>query len=680
MAESQNNVSRVTRQMLATLALLPQVKDLDIEACATIFKRVLEKTPGYYNISMVALNGKVIASNRPFTDIYLGDRKHFIEAVKKKDFAAGEYIVTRIGQAISAFSFAYPVLNDEGDPIAVLTTVIDLAILINFYDQSFKVEKAFVSATDYRGKRLLYYPMQEATNPVGQPIKASSWEKASQAEEPGIFIGNGSDGVRRIFAFEPVRLAPGSAPYMHMWAGLPEAYILESANNRLIRNMLIMLLVAVISLFISWTLGKNAFLSPINNLIGLTGKFAAGELEARSKLPDRHNEFWILTNAFHNMARSLRTSHGALEEREKITRLILNSTAEAIYGLDRHGRCTFCNQRFLDILGYQSEQELLGCNMHELIHHSTIDRTSHPIEDCKIYEAFKSGKLVYSDSEVLWKADGTCFPADYRSHFMRENGEVVGAVVTFIDITDRKRTEKDRESLIAQLQAKSEEQERFVYTVSHDLKSPLVTIGGFLGLIEQDFAARDEVEFKANIAVIANAAQRMKQLLDELLELSRVGTRENVTGIVDLGSLVQRAIESVSGQINSAGATLHIEPDLPAIVVDEQKFLQVFENLISNAVKFSSSAKDGSIVSIGARQEGETVICHVTDNGIGIDPRYSNKVFGLFDKIDPESEGTGVGLAIVKRIIESHGGKIWIESDGPGYGASFCFSVPAAKI
>ena len=246
------------------------------------------------------------------------------------------------------------------------------------------------------------------------------------------------------------------------------------------------------------------------------------------------------------------------------------------------------------------------------------------------------------------------------------------------DVTERRRAERERELLIGQLQDKTAEMERFVYTVSHDLKSPLVTVSGFAELLKEDFVARDEERFQSSLSRISQAAQRMRQLLDDLLEFLRIGLKRHPPELVNLGPLVEAAIKNVSGRLHDVNAIIEVSPELPDVQVDPHGFLQVFENLIDNAAKFSSGATGGAHIRVGVREDAGGLVCYVKDNGVGIEQCYAGKVFELFEKLDPHSNGTGVGLAIVKRIVEIHQGRIWIESDGPGQGATFCFTVPMA--
>jgi signal transduction histidine kinase len=243
------------------------------------------------------------------------------------------------------------------------------------------------------------------------------------------------------------------------------------------------------------------------------------------------------------------------------------------------------------------------------------------------------------------------------------------------EIAERQRMEEERERLITELEARSAEMERFTYTVSHDLKSPLITIQGFLGLLEKDAIAGDIAQMHRDITYIRTAADTMQRLLNELLELSRIGRVVNPLTAVSLSELAQEAVTLVSGQITARGVQVYIAPDLPVVVGDRPRLLEVLQNLLDNAVKFMGPQPQPCI-NFGVRQDAEETVCYVRDNGIGIAPRYHDKVFGLFERLDGASDGTGIGLTLVKRIIEVHGGRIWVESDGKGLGSTFCFTVP----
>jgi PAS domain S-box-containing protein len=240
-----------------------------------------------------------------------------------------------------------------------------------------------------------------------------------------------------------------------------------------------------------------------------------------------------------------------------------------------------------------------------------------------------------------------------------------------------KRVTQERESLIEELETKNAELERFTYTVSHDLKSPLITIRGFLGFLEQDAASGNLERLHADIRRIADATDRMQHLLNDLLELSRVGRIMNDPEDVPFEEIAREAAALVEGRIMVRGVRVTIASGLPHVFGDRARLLEVMQNLVDNAVKFVGDQPE-PLVEIGVRYDNAQPVFFVKDNGIGIDPRYQQKIFGLFDKLDPKSEGTGVGLALVKRIITVHGGRVWIESAGLGAGTTFCFTLPEA--
>ncbi|MFC1523668.1 PAS domain S-box protein [Thermodesulfobacteriota bacterium] len=352
MGDTQEEIARSTSQVLATLSLLPEIQALDIQASNTIFQAVLKQNPNYNNIALVDLNGDILASGRAFAGTNLADRKHFQNALATKDFAVGEYIITRMGETVPAFPFAYPLLDKQGTPIAVLTTVIKLASFSHFHDISTLPEKAFVAVTDHRGIRLYYYPAQPETNAVGKPIRAQVWEIADKADEPGIIIGVGSDGLRRIIAFEPIRLTPDGTPYVYVWAGFPEHHITSPAKQILIRNLLFMLVATTVSLFIAWLIGKQTIISPIKNLVTLTRKFAQGDLEVRNDLPEKHGEIGTLTRAFHEMAAELALNQETLRENEARFRLLMDSIDAFVYVADMDTyEILFVNQYGKKLLG-----------------------------------------------------------------------------------------------------------------------------------------------------------------------------------------------------------------------------------------------------------------------------------------------------------------------------------------
>ena len=246
------------------------------------------------------------------------------------------------------------------------------------------------------------------------------------------------------------------------------------------------------------------------------------------------------------------------------------------------------------------------------------------------------------------------------------------------EVLVRQRIEEQHESLIEELEVKNAELERFTYTVSHDLKSPLITIRGFLGMMEKDMEAGLTERTKTDMERISSAALKMQVLLEELLELSRIGRLVNPPEEVPFEEVIRDAMETVAGRLAEMNVRIDISPELPIICVDRRRIQEVVENLLDNAVKFMGDQPDPRI-EIGAIPGNNGKELYIRDNGVGIESRYHEKIFSLFDKLDQQAEGTGVGLAIVRRIIEVHGGRIWAKSEGRGKGATFYFTLPEIK-
>jgi len=233
----------------------------------------------------------------------------------------------------------------------------------------------------------------------------------------------------------------------------------------------------------------------------------------------------------------------------------------------------------------------------------------------------------------------------------------------------------ERENLIAQLEDNNAELERFTYTVSHDLRNPLVTIKGFLGMLDKDIRESRHDRIQSDFQRIASATDKMDTLLTDLLELSRIGRIVNPPIEIDTVRLIQDALDNLDGRIRPKNITMQIATDIPNLYGDRTRLREVFENLIENAVKYIGD-QPNPVIEIGTRQEKNEQVIFVKDNGIGIEARYQIRVFALFEKLNPNIEGTGIGLALVKRIVEVHGGRVWVESEGPEKGSTFCFTIP----
>ena len=390
------------------------------------------------------------------------------------------------------------------------------------------------------------------------------------------------------------------------------------------------------------------------------------------------SEFWLGDKRyFSGVVRDLSERKKAekdLIDSQRLNQLVLESAGEGIYGLDINGYTIFANPAAEKMLGYKIE-EMVNKPQHTLIHHTRVDGTLYPREECNIYAAFKEGETQNEAEEVFWRKDGTSFPVEYISTPIYEDGKITGAVVSFRDISERKKAEKEKEELLENLKIINKELEQFAYIASHDLKSPLRAIGSLSQWIKEDIEKICSDETKENLNILIGRVKRMEAFINGILTYSKIGKKPSVYETVNVNNLLNDLIDLVSPNYKQC---INIQENLPTIYTEKFKLEQVFSNLISNAIKHCDSNEPK--VEISMNQKGEFLEFLVSDNGPGINQKYHEKVFVMFQtlKSRDQQENTGIGLAIVKKLVDSKGGKVFIDSE-EGQGTTFKFLWPYEK-
>ncbi len=370
---------------------------------------------------------------------------------------------------------------------------------------------------------------------------------------------------------------------------------------------------------------------------------------------------------------ALKAAQGELEKQQEQIQQLLESTAEAIYGVDTRGICTFCNPACVRLLGFRNPAELIGRDIHEIVHRPFA--SGEPLgHSCQLTSAYRGSGAAHSSTELLWRADGSTFTAEYWSHPVERDGRLVGAVVTFLDVTERQKAE-------AEVRAGAKRRERFLAMLSHELRNPLAAVLNAVRLVSAD-GRTPEVQQQA-LSVIERQGLHMARLLDDLLDVSRItsGKFELRKEQVSLDEAVRAAVEALEPLIREQGQRLVTSlPKTPILVDgDGARLQQVVANLLSNAIRHSppSARIDLSLVLEG----GWAKLC-VRDGGSGIAPSLLPKVFDLFVQTErpvPEARGgLGIGLALVRRIVELHDGRVEAVSEGHGRGSEFVVRIPCS--
>jgi len=370
-----------------------------------------------------------------------------------------------------------------------------------------------------------------------------------------------------------------------------------------------------------------------------------------------------------------------LEDEKERTRLLLESTGEAIYGVDHEGKCIFCNPACLRLLGYRAREELLGRSMHELIHHTRKDGSHFPVEECPLVGASARLRGHHSVDELLWRADGTGFSAEIWSHPVHHGDNLIGWVVGFVDITERKQTQESLQRAKDQAEAANRAKSEFLANMSHEIRTPM---NGILGMAELALETELTAEQREYVATVKSSGESLLSLLNDLLDFSKIEAKKMELEMADFSpeACVEDALQPLGPTAHKKGIRLlwDIEASVPRQVRgDATRLRQVIINLAGNALKFTEHGEVAVRVAVDEDRSDYTKLRFtVSDTGIGIAREKQGKIFEAFAQADMSTTrrfgGTGLGLSICEKLVKLMGGRIWLESE-LGRGSSFHFTV-----
>ncbi len=371
----------------------------------------------------------------------------------------------------------------------------------------------------------------------------------------------------------------------------------------------------------------------------------------------------------------------ALKEAEQYNRLILESIVEGVYGIDIEGRCAFANSSCLKLLGYTDISQLLGKNMHQLMHHTRKDLTPYPNRECRILAAFRENSATSVEDEVFWRADGTSFPVEYWSHPVVRDGKSIGTVVSFVDITARVRTTEKLNEAKEQAEKATQLKDKFVSLVSHDLKSPLATMIGYLRLFRHDKTSPPSESSRMLLDAGLKSADHMVNIIEDILNLSRIksGKIQLRSGFMDAFLVTINILSGLEPMAREKGIKIvnNIQENT-RIYADSGLIYEVIQNLVANAIKF---CRKGDTITISVSNDEFSTIT-ISDTGVGIDPDIIGKLFDYAEKTSTAGTsgevGTGFGLPLCHDIMGAHGGELVAEST-KGKGSTFYAKLPFVK-
>ncbi|MDO8283096.1 MAG: PAS domain S-box protein [Thermodesulfovibrionia bacterium] len=407
-------------------------------------------------------------------------------------------------------------------------------------------------------------------------------------------------------------------------------------------------------------------------------------LEVSANLVIIGNEKYIL--GFHRDITERKRAEEALQESEKKYRVLVETMNEGLGIQDKNNVITYMNKRACEMFGYKSE-ELLGRPIDILFDE----------EGLKTFKAQMAQRCQGKEEnyEVVWRRkDGGSVHTIVSPHVVFDaEGNYNGSFGVFVDITGRKLAEEERDRLNRELEIKNKELEQIIYAASHDLKTPLVNINGYSRELqktldditrvvereEMSSEIREEIsplikELPDSFRFISTSVVRMDALLNGLLQFSRAGKVELKKEDIDMNMLINEILDNLNHRLKDTGASLEVT-DLPQCTGDREQIGRIFSNLIENAVKYLDPSRKGEIKVTGYVKDNSSIYC-VEDNGIGIAVDHQKQIFHIFHQLDPMKVGEGLGLAIVQRMVERHGGKVWLESEA-GKGCRFFVALPA---
>lgn len=612
------------------LAEHPHLDPGDTPAFITLVDRLRHMSDGMLDIRLVTRSGGLHyipkRGSKPLADVSDRDYVKAQTRMETRGFFIGNPVVSRV-TGKWGIPVSVPVDKGGGD-----TSVLFAAIELDRIAKTFEAERAKPSGSIaiLRADGTFLFRVPQEDHVIGINIADTpSFRDNYALALKGIFRSSSQfvDGKERLVSFQRLRDYP----------------------------LIVIVTAGIDDLLTPWR-RQTATLASIAGLVTMAFSLLA----------------MILVRAMKAEEKAQMATDGARREAE----LILSTAGEGICGIDVRGRVTFMNPAARAMLGWEYEDPI-GNDLHATSHHSRPDGSTYPHEDCPVFRTLHDGETREVQGETFWRTNTGSFPVEFIVTGIWDKDAVKGAVLVFRDISERLAAERAMTQQATELARSNADLEQFAYIASHDLREPLRQVASFVSLLERRYGATLDADARDYITYAREGAKRMDRLMIDLLEFSRIGHRALPVEAVNLGDAVDEAIANLRTSIVETGAQVERAPGMPVLNLVRDDMVRLFQNLVGNALKYRHPERTPIVRVAAATADGGWVVS-VADNGMGIDPQFSERIFGIFQRLHTRDkfEGTGIGLAIVKKIVERAGGRVWVESTA-GEGSVFKVFLPA---
>ena len=679
-AEQQKFIETNTHQLLAVVSQLPEIKNPDTARVHKVMATLLKKNPAYASMLLVNNKGDMIVSGLPSSPVNVSDRKYFIDVMRTKSFAVGEYTHSRLTRK-AVIHYAYPILNSDSSINSILVAGYDL----NYYNNIFKSTNHaddVVVFVDHRGTILGHSSNIEGE--IGVTVHRDIFDNIF-SKEGGIFNFADPDGERRLYGFKQLSLNEKD-PYMVVYVGIPEKIAYAGYRKTLVMNIAIWISVVIFIILSTYFVSRRFILRPIDKLMNTTKNIAEGNLDNRIGKTHFPTELANLAAAIDEMAEKLyqrqvdsKKVGKDLKKLKERFELAINSANIGIW--DWHIRNNFLiwDKNMFELYGI--EPESFGYQI------DSWKAYIHP-EDLLLFEAQVENAIEFhqpfrSEFRIVNSTFGTKYIRIFASVIDDKENKPVRLIGVNWDITERKKLEFNLHEAKENAETKNRLKSAFLANTSHEIRTPLHGIIGFAQILkDNEITCQEKTQY---LDIIVGSGNKLLNIIANIIDISmldsgQLKTIEQECNLHNLLLEVFEYYEKIRIKENSA-VNLLLETDIHenfTLNVDGYRFNQIFFNLIDNAFKFTEKGE----VRIGCHICNDELVCYVKDTGIGISSEGDNllKIFDHFKRLEEGIKGNtgGLGLAISKGLVELMGGRIWVVSKNTG--AEFYFSIPLSKI